>query len=116
MDPITVFISKALICFASVCHPVLLGSDTKAGTYTLNVLHTQQPGYGGDVLMYDSNATTVFAIHRTYVTERVQGRERLYHNTTPAQRHVTAGCVNVEPRIYEELKRSHVKRPLVIRE
>lgn len=114
MDPVTIFIAKALICFANTCHPVLLGPDTRPGTYEMNILHTQQAGYGGDVLMYDSNETMWYAIHRTYDYGAVRDRARLYRDTTPEQRMVTAGCPNVEPHVYEELKANYLNSPLVI--
>lgn len=103
MELVTVFLSKALICFSATCHPVLLGPQTQPGNYVLKVLHTQQPGYGGDVLMYDANDREWFAIHRTYNLGNVR-RAHLYANTTPRQRRVTAGCVNVQPAVYTQLR------------
>lgn len=114
MDAVTVFISKALICFAQVCHPALVGPATVPGTYDMTVLYTQQRGYGGDVLMYAQTPTEWYGIHRTYTEDRQRRREELYYGTTPEQRQVTAGCVNVEPEIYEDLRENYRNYPLRI--
>lgn len=115
MDAVTVFLSKAIICFAGACHPALVGERTAVGTYEMGVLHTSQPGYGGDVLMYDRNENEWFAIHRTYRHNRVQNRHTLYHGTTAAQRrNVTSGCVDIEPETYEALKDCCRRQPLHI--
>lgn len=114
MDVVTVFVAKALICFAGQCHPALVGNSTTPGTYDMSVLYTQQPGYGGDVLMYDTNDTEWMAVHRTYVRDNRRQRERLYLDTSPDQRRVTAGCVNVEPEIYEDLRDNYRSQKLII--
>lgn len=101
---VVVRISHADICFQGGCYPALIGNDTRTGVYPLAVLHVSSPGYGGDVLMYDSNQTMWYAIHRTYDYGPVHNRQRLYYNTTPQQRTVTAGCINVEPDVYEMIK------------
>ncbi|QVD49320.1 hypothetical protein LUCX_250 [Xanthomonas phage vB_XciM_LucasX] len=114
MEPITVFIGKALLCMGMSCQPVLVGPNTHPGQYQMHVLHTQQPGYGGDVLMYDSDQKHWFAIHRTYTLDKRRNRAKLYHGTSAKQRKVTSGCINVEPWLYEQLRENHRTRPLVI--
>ena len=114
MDAVTVFIAKALICFANVCHPALVGENTTPGTYDMSVLYTEQPGYGGDVLMYDQDERSWSAIHSTYTLDPRRRREELYYGTNAAQRTVTAGCVNVEPEIYQDLRVNHRQRKLII--
>lgn len=101
---VVVRISDATICFNGGCWPALIGSDTHPGQYSLAVLHVVTPGYGPDVLMYNSTDTVWYAIHRTYNYGNVRNRHRLYHGTTPEQRMVTAGCVNVEPHIYDMIR------------
>lgn len=111
---VVIYLGKALICFANLCHPALIGDDTRVGQYTMAVLETSQPGYGGDVLMYDGNEEEWYAVHRTYTRDRRRDRSVLYDGTTPAQRRVTAGCVNVEPEIYDQLRRDYSTSRLVI--
>lgn len=114
MDAVTVFVAKALICFAGQCHPALVGHDTIPGTYDMSILYTQQRGYGGDVLMYDSDDRSWNAIHSTYTLDPRREREELYLNTSAAERTVTAGCVNVEPEIYQDLRDNYRNLPLII--
>lgn len=47
---ITVQLAKAMLCVASACHPVLVGDATPTGIFPVHTMHTQQRGYGGDVL------------------------------------------------------------------
>lgn len=114
MDAVTVFIARALICFANTCHPALVGDHTVPGTYEMSILYTDQPGYGGDVLMYDQDRRSWSAIHATYTLDSRRDREQLYYNTTPAERTVTAGCINVEPHIYEQLRDQYRRERLII--
>jgi len=110
---VTISIAKALICFQATCYPVLLGKDTKPGTYQMTVMHTQQRGYGGDVLVYDHRGYAWYGIHRTFANS--PRRKALYHGTTAEQRrNVTNGCPNVEPHVYAKLKDCCRHLPLVI--
>lgn len=91
---ILVDVAAAVICFAEVCHPALVGKATPRGEFTAQHVTTKLPGYGGDVVVFHEDALYRFAIHRTW-----RGRERLY--AAPAgNRVVTNGCVNVEPAVY----------------
>ncbi len=112
MDAVTVFLAKALICFAGNCHPALIGHDTVPGTYDMSILYTQQRGYGGDVLMYDQDDRNWYGIHRTF--DNLPHRERLYSRDAEARRYVTQGCVNVEPDVYEDLRDNYRGLPLII--
>lgn len=111
---IVVNVSDATICFDGQCHPALVGDNTKAGTYGLAVLHVAQPGYGPHVLMYDRDQTGWYAIHQTYQYGNVTSRHQLYYNSTPEQRTVTEGCVNVEPHIYDHLYEHYRNGQVVI--
>lgn len=112
MDVVTIFLAKAVICFQGVCHPVLLGKNTKPGTYDMVVVHTKQPGYGGDVLYYDRDRTGRYAIHRTYANS--PRRVRLYSAPAAARRYVTNGCPNVQPEVYQRLYDCCRRQKLVI--
>lgn len=117
MDTVTIFLAKALICFQGACHPVLLGHHTEPGTYPLAVLHTDQAGYGGDVLQYHRDHRGWFAIHRTFDSPSTRRRAKLYHTGRASDRRfVTNGCPNVEPEVYEQLKDCCRRMPLVIEE
>lgn len=117
MDAVTIFLAKALICFQGTCHPVLLGEDTEPGTYRMAVLHTDQPGYSGNVLMYHRDHRGWFAIHKTFDSPATRRRTQLYHTGNPAdRRYVSNGCPNVEPHVYEQLKACCRRLPLVIQE
>lgn len=115
MDYVTVFIAKAMICFAQQCHPALVGPDTIPGEYDMSVLYTQQAGYGGDVLVYDQNETEWYAVHRTYDRDRRRDRSLLYDREAE-YRQVTSGCVNVQPEVYENLRERYRNARLLILE
>lgn len=106
---ITVFLAKAILCIGTSCYPALVG-PTPIGTFQLQHMQTDWPGYGGDVLVFDSTPTSVYAIHRTYTLAQKQHRQwRLKHGTA-AQRHITNGCVNVAPEVYRMLPRTGTVR------
>jgi len=67
-------------------------------------MRTSQPGYGGDVLKFKETKTEWYAIHRVWLLKPEQRRaERLESNDVNERTHVTAGCVNVAPDVYEKL-------------
>jgi hypothetical protein len=113
MPVVTVILAKALICFAGQCFPALVGPDTVPGTYQMHVMYTDQPGYGGDVLVYRSTDTSWYAIHRTYTEDKSKDRSKLYH-LTAVDRAVTKGCINVQPKVYDELVLSQRRSTLEI--
>ncbi len=99
---ITINLAAATICFLGTCHPALVGKDTPTGEFTLQWRHTQQSGYGGDVLQFHETPTHVFAIHRPWLLRPEQRRlERL--NGKPTDRLITSGCINVSNEVYETL-------------
>lgn len=105
-----VFINVALatICFNGACYPALVGNDTPKGTFQLTQMpinEKRQPGYGTDVLKFKENDTEWWAIHRVWLLKPEQRRmERLNSGNVEDRTHVTAGCVNVMPEVYEKLK------------
>lgn len=87
---IVVSLAAASICFAGACYPALVGDATPAGTYTLSRQVTQDPGYGGDLLVYRENARYIWAIHRVYTLNPAEdriGRLRSGQPRTQARRH-----------------------------
>jgi len=101
---IEVLLAKALICFAGQCHPVLTGYRTPVGVFELVEERTDLPGYGGSILAFAENKTTVFAIHRVYVRDRRLDRMAAIKTGDAKYRSsITFGCVNVEPEVYDAL-------------
>ena len=102
MDVI-VDVAAAIICFASTCHPVLVGKDTPRGEFQLTQYAIESPGYGGDLLVFKRDKGDVFAIHRVLDLPGQQRPARL-HSPYPKHRiDVTGGCVNVAPEVYDKL-------------
>jgi hypothetical protein len=96
-------IATAIICFASSCHPVLVGVETPRGEFQLQHYSTPTPGYGGDLLVFKDVGDSVFAIHRVL---DIPGQQRIARIHSPYAEHrimITAGCVNVTPEVYQEL-------------
>lgn len=94
---ILVDVAAAVICFAEVCHPAIVGRATPRGEFVAQHTATALPGFGGDVLVFHEASTYRMAIHRTW-----RGRERLY-SQPPEKRTVSNGCINVEPAVYDAL-------------
>ena len=102
---ITVFLSKAIICFASVCHPVLVGKDTPVGEFQLIKRHVVSAGYGGTVLQFDETDTAVYSVHRVWLGNPKQRRlERLHSDKVEDRITITNGCINVMPDVYDLLE------------
>jgi len=96
---ITVDLAAALICFAGACHPALVGEATPPGTYQITLRPVANPKYGGNVLAFHEDDKYIWAVHRTW-----PGRENLYAKPARVRRHVTKGCINVEPQVYRALR------------
>lgn len=106
---VIVNIALATICFTyqgtEECHPVLLGKSnpTPTGEFILRKRITADPGYGGDVLQFHETSTEVYAIHRVWLRKPEQKRlERLRSNNVK-DRYISAGCINVDPEVYNKL-------------
>jgi hypothetical protein len=100
---VVVDIAAALICFASTCHPALVGVDTPKGEFELKQYSTTLKGYGGDLLVFKQEGRSVFAIHRVF---DVPGQQRIARLRSPHANHrvsITGGCVNIDPKVYDEL-------------
>lgn len=101
---VVVDLALALICFAGECHPALVGDHTPRGTYLLEHQATEEPGYGGDLLVFQEDRTRLWAVHRVYTQVAAQRRvERLQSTRVELRRGVTSGCINVMPDVYSRL-------------
>lgn len=104
MSVLTVYLSKALLCTAAQCWPVLVGPSTPVGTgYVLVQRLTNDPGYGGDVLQFKEDEKAVYAIHRVWTLRPKEKREERLKNPDPKARRVTKGCINIDPVVYDYL-------------
>lgn len=101
---VTVYLSKALICFLNVCHPALIGDATIPGEYDLQHRYVLSEGYGGDVLQYKEDSQSVYAIHRVWTRNPSQNRrERLNSEKSTDRIGITKGCINVDELVYTQL-------------
>jgi hypothetical protein len=82
---------------------VLVGKDTPVGEYQLQHRLVDSPGYGGDVLQFKEEELDIFAIHRVWLLRPQEKREERLKNNDPKKRHITKGCINVDPVVYEQL-------------
>jgi hypothetical protein len=114
---VTLFVAKALICFAGTCQPALIGDNTIPGEYTIQRRYVQSEGYGGDVLQYHEDEKIVYAIHRVWLGNPEQRRqERLESGSVDERRGVTKGCINVTPEVYQQLLDCCSNGRLIIKE
>lgn len=100
---VLVDVAAALICFASTCYPALVGKDTPVGQFQFTHYSTTEPGYGGDILIFRRDNNLLYAVHRVI---DVPGQQRSARLKSPYASHritVTAGCVNVEPEVFDKL-------------
>lgn len=100
---VTIHIAAAIICFAEICQPALVGKTTPPGEYQLSFGETDIPGYGGSVIVFKENENEVFAIHRLWLLNPKQKREQRIKSSNPKDRVITAGCVNVTPAVFDQL-------------
>lgn len=100
---VLVDVAAALICFASMCHPVLIGTGTPRGEFQFTHYTIPDPRYGGDILAFKETPSDLYAIHRVIDVPGQQRIDRLKSPDTKRRRAITGGCVNVEPEVYDEL-------------
>lgn len=113
---VVVDLALAVICFMNQCHPVLVGPHTPPGTFLLDHQATPEPGYGGDLLVFNEGPSQLWAIHRVITASASERRlERLQSAHAGARRRVTRGCVNVMPQVFDSLVRCCSRDLLVIR-
>lgn len=109
---LTVFLSKAVMCLATQCWPVLVGTTTPVGEYQLVQRLTADPGYGGDVLQFHETETLAYSIHRTWTLRPEEKREARYSHPNPRMRVISKGCINVEPAVYNQLAEMYLSGSL----
>lgn len=100
---IIVDIMAATICFMSSCYPALVGKDTPVGEFQAVHYIVDEPGYGGDLLLFKLDGRQLYAIHRVL---DIPGQQRLARLRSPDPSHrnsITAGCINVDPDVYDRL-------------
>ncbi len=112
---VIVDIAAALICFAAACHPALVGVDTPRGEYQLIHYTTPDPGYGGDILAFKETKNYLYCIHRVIDVKGQQRIARLKSNDAKRRVKVTGGCINVDPKVYDELVNCCYASKLIIK-
>lgn len=101
---VTLFLAKALICFAGSCYPALIGQNTLPGTYQLQPRIVLAEGYNNSVLQYREDETTVYAIHKVWTQIPSENRiKRLQSGRLSDRMGVTKGCINVSEEVYDLL-------------
>ena len=100
---VLITLTTATICFLGSCYPALIGQSTPSGEFKLIKRYTQQAGYGGDILQFNEDATTVYAIHRPWLLKPDQHRLKRLNTNDAAKRTITSGCINVSEEVYEKL-------------
>lgn len=101
---VVVDLAAAAICFMGACYPALIGKDTPSGTFSLSHWATDEPGYGGDIMVFKESRRHVWAIHRVLTHRPDENRvERLRASDAARRRGITQGCVNVMPDVYRKL-------------
>lgn len=98
---IVVDLTAATICFLGSCYPVLYGEATPVGEFQLVKRMVLSEGYGGNVLQFTENETTVYSVHRLWTGNPKQKREKRLKSKTPRDNKITDGCINVDPEVYE---------------
>ncbi len=115
LPEVIVDIAAALICFATACHPVLVGVDTPRGEFQLTHYSTPDPGYGGDILSFKETKNHLYCIHRVIDVREQQRLVRLKSSDPKRRNKITGGCVNVDPGVYDELVKCCSSSKLVIK-
>lgn len=101
---VTVFLSKAIICFSGLCYPALIGNNTSVGTYNLQPRMVLADGYDGSVLQYKEDTSTIYAIHKVWTEIPSENRmKRLQSDEVSDRIGVTKGCINVSSEVYNML-------------
>lgn len=112
---IVVDLTLATICFLNACFPALVGKDTPVGEFQIVQRLTDQPGYGGDVLQFKEDEQAWYAIHRVWVLRPKEKRLERLRQPDPNKRVITAGCINVEPDVYDKLRDCCSQMKIVIK-
>lgn len=103
-ERVVAYKSKAEICYNSKCEPMLFGKNTPNGIFQLRHATISQIGYGGDVLAFKELKTGEWiAIHRVFTRRPEQRRIEKLYGSYEYRKNVTMGCINVMPKVYDEI-------------
>jgi hypothetical protein len=108
-------VAAALICFASMCHPVLIGTETPLGEFQFTHYTISDPRYGGDILAFKETQKYLYAIHRVINVPGQQRFDRIRSPDVINRKAITGGCINVESDVYDELVKCCYASKLVIK-
>ncbi len=101
---ITVDRARAELCTPTFCAPVLIGAHLRNGYFPVQHARVLAPGYGGDVLAFDTRIDGVpMAIHRVWTLKPEQRRVERLQGPLAGRLGVTGGCINVMPDVYARL-------------
>ena len=101
---ITVDRAKAELCTPTFCAPVLIGAHLRTGLFPIQHARVLAPGYGGDVLAFDTRVDGVpLAIHRVWTLKPEQRRIERLQGPLAGRLGITGGCINVMPDVYARL-------------
>src|ERR1035437_299437 len=98
----------------SQCYPALIGVNTPVGQFEISDRFTPLPGYGGDVLQFYETDTEWYAIHRVYLLNRNEHRDKRLRSTNVHDRVITKGCINVANEVYLKLQNCCLTESLTI--
>lgn len=111
---ITLYLATALLCFQDNCYPVLVGKDTPVGEFSLVERLTEDKGYGGNVLQFYEDEHKVYAIHRVWLMNPKEHRDKRLQSDKVSDRVITKGCINVGPMVFDLLKQCCMNEKLRI--
>ena len=100
---VEVFLAAAIICFGGSCHNALIGRATPTGEFQMYYGTTEDPGYGGSVLVFTETEKVALAIHQLWLLKPAQKREQRIKSSNPKDRVITSGCINVTKEVYDQL-------------
>lgn len=112
---VVIELGAALICFMGQCYPALVGDNTPTGQFKFTHYSTTAPGFGGTILVFKENEHEVWGVHKVINVPGQNRRARLKSPTVEDRKNVTAGCVNVDPKVYTKLVRCCSSADVIVR-
>lgn len=83
----------------------MVSKQTPAGAYTLFQVAAENPGYGGDVLVFandDVNKVSI-SVHRVWLETPSERRLQRLSSPNPKERRISDGCINLPDSFYENI-------------
>ena len=77
------------------CFPVLIGTDTPKGTFKLDIYKTSKTGYGGEILGFHKEGNSIYAIHKVWLGNPKEQRDKRINSDNVSDRLITNGCINI---------------------